>query len=48
MDELSTAVEIGEMVRDKTKENMSVMVNKTMSEIITIGVQKSNANSGCG
>lgn len=48
IDEIKTAVGIGEMVREKTKENMSVMVNNVMSESETKGVQNITSNSGCG
>lgn len=48
MDELKTAVEIGEMVRQKPKEHMDVMVSRIMGETNTEEVQVENCNSGCG
>ena len=48
MDELKTAVEIGEMVRQKPKEHMDVMVSRIMGETNTEEVQVENCNSGRG
>lgn len=48
MDELKTTVEIGEMVREKPKEHINVLVTKIMAEIKTKVTQENISNSGCG
>jgi len=42
MDELKTAIEIGEMVREKPKEHMDVLVSRIMAEINEPQVKCSN------
>lgn len=48
MDELETAFQIGEMVREKPKEKMAVLVNKIMSEGNEKGYQVKAVENGCG